>query len=306
MAFLKRIILFFAVNTLVVISISIILNLLQVKPYLQQHGIDYKNLMIFCAIWGGAGAFISLSLSRIMAKWMMGVKVIDQMTSDPQLQRVLQTVEKLSRSAYLSSTPEVGVYESLEVNAFATGPSRKRSLVAVSRGLLNQMSQKELEGVLGHEIAHIVNGDMVTMTLVQGVINAFVMFFARILAFALSGMLSQNNKQKSSRTSPYMYSFFVMIFELIFMFLGMLVIAAYSRFREFRADQGGALIAGKEQMIAALTALKRVIYRADPKAEKPAFEAMKIASYKPSQLQKLFSTHPSLDDRIERLNHRLF
>ncbi|CAM0117623.1 protease HtpX [Rhabdochlamydiaceae symbiont of Dictyostelium giganteum] len=306
MAFIKRIVLFFAVNTLVVISISIILNLLQVRPYLQAHGIDYKSLMIFCAVWGSSGAFISLALSRIMAKWMMGVKVIDQYTANPKHQELLRTVEKLSRAAHLMDTPEVGIYDSYEVNAFATGPTRKRSLVAVSTGLLNQMSQQELEGVLGHEIAHIINGDMVTMTLVQGVINAFVMFFARILAFALSGMLNQNSKSKSSRPSPHMYAFFVMVFELIFMFLGMMIIAAYSRFREFRADQEGSLIAGKDAMIGALKALKRVINQRDPRAEKPAFDAMKIASPKPSTFQKLFSTHPSLDTRIERLESRLF
>jgi heat shock protein HtpX len=158
------------------------------------------------------------------------------------------------------------------------------------------MSPSELEGVLGHEIAHIANGDMVTMTLVQGVINAFVMFLARVLAFALSG-LGKNN-QRSSTGSYYM---FVFIFELIFMVLGMLVIAAYSRYREFRADRGGAKFAGKESMISALVALKRSQEVVDERYEKPAFQAFKISNPKRHGIRQLFATHPPLETRIERL-----
>eukprot|EP01132_Coremiostelium_polycephalum_P000046 gene46-67_t len=287
-------------NLLVVASISIILSLLHVQPYLQAYGLDYRSLLIFCIIWGFSGALISLMLSRQMAKWMMGVKVIRPNTSDPELQKLLHTVQKLARAAYLSRVPEVGIYESYEVNAFATGPSKSRSLVAVSRGLLNTMSQQELEGVIGHEIAHIVNGDMVTMTLVQGVINSFVMFFARILAYIISGFINQNSREKSSR-STYLYPLLITVFELVFMFLGMIILAAYSRFREFRADHGGAQIAGKEAMINALTALKRGMQAADSKASKPAFDVMKISTSQPSAIQKLFATHPPLDERIKRL-----
>lgn len=293
----KRIVLFLAVNALVIFTISIILRLFNVQPFLTSHGISYTDLLLFCLIWGFGGAFISLALSRSMAKWMMGVKLVDPSTRDPQGKDLIHVVYSLARAANLPSMPEVGIYESPEMNAFATGPSRKRSLVAVSRGLLNKMSSKELEGVLGHEIAHIANGDMVTMTLVQGIINAFVMFLARVLAFALSGLGNKNN-QRSSNGSYYLWVF---LFELVFMFLGMLVIAAYSRYREFRADRGGAKLAGRGSMISALEALKRSQEVVDQRYEKPAFQAFKISNPKKHGFRQLFATHPPLEARIERL-----
>ncbi len=297
MGFVRRIFLFFAVNALVIFTISIILRIFNVQPFLQSHGISYGDLLLFCVIWGFGGAFISLALSRTMAKWMMGVKVIDPNTRDTQGKDLIHVVYSLARAANLTVMPQVGIYESPEANAFATGPSRSRSLVAVSRGLLNKMSQSELEGVLGHEIAHIANGDMVTMTLVQGVINAFVMFLARVLAFALSGLGNKNN-QRSSSGSYYMLVF---IFEIIFMVLGMLVIAAYSRYREFRADRGGAKLAGRDNMISALVALKRTHEVVDQRYEKPAFQTFKISNPRRSGIRQLFSTHPPLDVRIEKL-----
>ncbi len=297
MGFARRILLFVAVNALVIFTISIIMRLFNVQPFLTSHGISYGDLMAFCLIWGFGGAFISLALSRKMAKWMMGVKVIDPNTRDPQGRDLIHVVYNLARAANLSVMPEVGIYESPEINAFATGPSRKRSLVAVSRGLLNRMSHEELEGVLGHEIAHIANGDMVTMTLVQGVINAFVMFLARVLAFALSGIGNKNNQRSSTGT----YYMFVFIFELVFMVLGMLVIAAYSRYREFRADRGGAKLAGRGNMISALEALKRSQEIVDERVEKPAFQSFKISNPKRHGIRQLFATHPPLEVRIEKL-----
>lgn len=294
---MRRIFLFLAVNALVIFSISILLRILKVQPYLQSHGVSYGDLLLFCIIWGFGGAFISLALSRSMAKWMMRINVIDPHTHDTQAHKLLQTVYSLAQTAGLSVMPEVGIYESPEVNAFATGPSRSRSLVAVSRGLLNKMSQGELEGVLGHEIAHIANGDMVTMTLVQGVINAFVMFLARALAFALSGLGNRNN-QRSSSGSYYMLVF---VFEIVFMVLGMFVIAAYSRYREFRADRGGAELAGTGNMIAALVALQRTHEVVDQRYEKPALQTFKISNPRRSGLRQLFSTHPPLEERIARL-----
>ena len=148
----KRIFLFLAINMLVVLTISFVLSILNVRPYLNAHGLDYPSLMIFCLIWGMGGAFISLALSRVMAKWLMGVHVIDPHTQDPELRSLLETVHILAKEAHLKGMPQVGIYESKEVNAFATGPTQRRALVAVSRGLLNKMSQKELEGVLAHEI----------------------------------------------------------------------------------------------------------------------------------------------------------
>lgn len=182
----KRVFLFIAVNFLVLITISFILNILNIRPYLRANHLDYGSLLVFCLIWGMGGAFISLALSRVMAKWMLGVTLIDLNTASAQEHQLLSIVQNLAKRAGLPEMPEVGIYNSPEVNAFATGPSKSRSLVAVSSGLLRRMTPQEIEGVLGHEIAHIQNGDMVTMTLLQGVINAFVMFFARIIAFAIT------------------------------------------------------------------------------------------------------------------------
>lgn len=295
----KRIFLFLAVNILVVVTLSLILNLLHVGPYLSSYGIDYSSLLIFCFVWGMGGAFISLALSRSMAKWLMGVRLIDPETTDQEHQKFVALVYALAKQAGLSTMPQVGIYTSPEINAFATGPSKKRSLVAVSSGLLNKMGQQEIEGVLAHEIAHIANGDMVTMTLIQGVVNAFVMFLARILAYAVSGM--GKNRESNSSNSFIGYTLFVFVFEIVFMLLGSMVVAAFSRFREYRADKGGAHLAGKEKMISALEALKALQRIKDPLAAKPSFEAMKISSSGKSSILTLFATHPPLEKRIERL-----
>jgi len=302
MAFFKRIFLFLLVNILIVTTISIILNLLNVKPFLNAHGLDYNSLAIFCLIWGFGGAFISLALSRVMAKAMMGVRVIDPATNDHDMRRLLNTVHELARAAHLPVMPEVGIYDSPEINAFATGPSRRRSLVAVSSGLLKRMSQNELEGVLGHEISHVANGDMVTMTLIQGVVNAFVMFLARVLAYAFSGL---GNREKSSNSSYVMFNVLVFVFQIIFMILGSLVVAAYSRYREFRADKGGASLAGRGKMIAALESLQKVQEIRDSRVEKPAFQSMKISHQERGGLIAMFATHPSLEVRIERLQKEI-
>lgn len=293
----KRVLLFFALNILVITMVTLVLNLLGVQPYLNSYGIDYQSLMIFCLVWGIVGSFVSLCLSRVMAKWMLGVKVIDSTTQDPQLKELLYTVQILSRKADIPM-PQVGVYHSNEVNAFATGPTKNRSLVAVSSGLLNRMNQQELEGVLGHELAHIANGDMVTMTLLQGVINAFVMFLARILAYLLSGM--GKNKNQSQNGSYASFILFTYLFEAIFMTLGFIVIAAYSRYREFKADAGGSRITGKASMISALESLKSLKQFEDSK-QNEAIAAFKIAGSKKKGLRSLFSTHPPLEERIERL-----
>ncbi len=299
MSVVKRIFLFLVINALVLVTLSLVLNLLNVRPYLTAYGIDYKSLMIFCLVWGMGGAFISFALSRIMAKWLMGVKIIDPNTHDTQLRSLVTLVHRLARQANLSALPEVGIYDAKEVNAFATGPSQRRALVAVSRGLLERMSESEIEGVLAHEITHIANGDMVTMTLLQGIVNAFVMFLARILASIFSGM--GRGRDQSSGASYGSYMIMVFVFEVLFMVLGSLVIAAYSRFREFRADAGGARLAGKEKMIAALVSLQGTQKIMSPQAEKAAFQAFKISTRNKSGFLALFATHPPLETRIERL-----
>lgn len=302
MAFFKRISLFILVNLLVVVTISLLLNLLGVRPYLTAYGMDYQQLAAFCLVWGMGGAFISLAISRMMAKWMMGVKVIDPGTRNPELQDLLQRVHNLARSAGLSKMPEVGIYESPDVNAFATGPTKNRALVAISSGLLSRMSHEEADGVIGHEISHVANGDMVTMTLVQGVVNAFVMFLSRVIAFAITQAMrgERDNERRSSGVGP-MYYIVSFVLEIVFMVLGSIVVAWFSRRREYRADLGGARLAGRLSMIRALQALQRTYEITDSASgAQPAIAALRISN-KGSGLFRLFSTHPPLRDRIARL-----
>jgi len=297
MAMAKRVFLFLTVNILVVLTISFVINLLGIRPFLDSRGIDYMGLLAFCAIWGFMGALISLSLSRIMAKFAMGVKTIDPQTASGLEKELVNTVYKLAQKAGLTTMPEVGIYQSPEVNAFATGPSRSRSLVAVSSGLLQRMDNEAVEGVLGHEIAHVANGDMVTMTLLQGVINTFVMFFARIAAWAISNALA-GDRDRDRGPSPVIYWVTLMAFEIVFSLLGAMVVAAFSRWREFRADRGGALVAGRTKMIHALQSLKGTLDRVDN--SHPAMASFKING-KRGGLLALLATHPDLDSRIERL-----
>ncbi len=288
----KRIFLFVAVNILIITTLSIVMSVFNVQPYLDAKGINYQSLMIFCAIWGFGGAFISLAISRMMAKWMMGVKVIDANERDPELRDLVQRVHDFARKANLKTMPEVGIYDSPELNAFATGPSKRRSLVAVSTGLLHNMDRGEVDGVLAHEVAHIANGDMVTMTLVQGVVNAFVMFLARVAGFFASQAVAEEKR-------PMVQFAVVIALEILLGILGMVVVAFFSRAREYRADAGGAHLSGRDNMVAALERLK-ANYQLPPMEEQPALATLKISG-KAGGLMKLFSTHPDLDDRIMRL-----
>lgn len=290
----KRIFLFMLTNVLVMVSVSIILSVLGVGNYLTASGINYSALMVFCLVWGFVGSGISLMMSKFMAKRMMGVEIVDDRG---QYGDLVRRVHQLSRQAGLTKMPEVGVYQSNEVNAFATGPSKNNSLVAVSTGLLNQMTSEEVEGVLAHEVAHIANGDMVTMALIQGVVNAFVMFFARIAAFALQNALSGDRDDDRPANTGWAYHLSVMVFEIAFSFLGMFVIAYYSRIREFRADKGAAQYAGKHKMVSALKRLQQKIDLVDDSQD--ALKTMKITSKK--GLMNFLSTHPSLEDRIAAL-----
>jgi len=302
MAMAKRIFLFLAVNILVITTVSIVLSLLGVQPYLNEHGINYEALMVFCLVWGMGGAFISLMLSKIMAKWMMGVRIIDPNTLNAAERELVFSVHNMAKAAGLRKMPEVGIYQSPEVNAFATGPTRNNSLVAVSTGLLQRMGKTEVEGVLGHEVAHIANGDMVTMTLVQGVVNAFVMFLARVLAYAIITFLSRGRDSQGAAVSGLAYYAIVFVLQMILMVFAMIIIAAFSRYREFRADAGGARLAGREKMIAALEGLKKTYNIQDERVEEKhaSVAAFKISGRK-SKFAALFSTHPPLDVRIERL-----
>lgn len=300
MAWIKRIFLFLAVNFLVIIAISLVLNILGIRPYLTAQGINYESLLAFCMIWGMGGAFFSLATSRIMAKMLMGVKVIDPDTGDPHLQDLVQTVHRLAQAASLPKMPQVGVYNSQEVNAFATGPTKSRALVAVSSGLLNGMRRDEIEGVLGHEIAHVANGDMVTMTLVQGIVNAFVMFLSRAIAFVVVQALRSRHEDEGGGFSYMTYFLVSMVLEVVFMIFGSIAVAWVSRFREFRADAGGARLAGRQNMVNALKGLMRTYGITDAAAQQPSIQTLKISG-RGTGLMRLFSTHPPLEARIARL-----
>lgn len=298
MAIAKRVVLFLIVNIAIVVTLSLVLNLLGIGRYVTEKGINYESLMAFCLVWGMGGAFISLSLSRIMAKWMMRVRVIPPNASGAEGELV-RTIHSLARAARLPKMPEVGIYDSPEVNAFATGPTKSRALVAVSRGLLQRMNRDEIEGVLGHEIAHVANGDMVTMTLLQGVINAFVMFFARIAAFAITQALASRSNDSDSRPSPFLQFGLIILFEIVFGLIGALIVAAFSRYREFRADSGGARLAGREKMIGALRSLQRSVEMVD--TSQSSMAAFKISTRSRGGLVALFSSHPPLETRIQKL-----
>ena len=288
----KRIFLFVATNILIIATLSIVMNLFGVRPYLEANGINYQSLLIFCVIWGFGGAFISLALSKVMAKWMMGVKIIDPRSADPEFRRVVEKVHGFARQAGISRMPEVGYYEADELNAFATGPSKNRSLVAVSTGLLRNMNANEVDGVLAHEVAHIANGDMVTMTLVQGVVNALVMFLARIAAFFASQFVAEEKRQ-------YVQFGVTIALEIVLGILGMIVVSFFSRLREYRADSGGAKLSSSENMIAALERLK-LNSQIEQSDAQPAMASLKISG-KANGILRLFATHPDLDDRIARL-----
>jgi heat shock protein HtpX len=303
MQMFKRFGLFIGINILVVLTLSTIVSVLGLQPRISATGYDMTSLIIFCLIWGMGGAFISLLLSKKIAKWTMGVQVIDPQTTNPSEREVLDAVYRFARTSGLSTMPEVGVYPSPEVNAFATGPTKSNSLVAVSSGLLQTMNKSSVEGVLAHEVAHIANGDMVTMTLLQGVMNAFVMALARIVAFGISNALRGDDRDGKG-LGPFAYWITVMLLETVFMLLGSIVIMWFSRQREFRADAGGAKFAGRGSMISALQSLRmlqernfEVAAEAEPT---PAFASLKISASKPGWAN-ILRTHPTLEDRIARL-----
>ena len=289
----KRIGYFLLTNILVILTISIIFTILPIGNYIGANGINYGSLLVVSAVIGFTGAFISLAISRWTAKRMMGVEVIDPNNpKNEHEERVVEKVYRLSRAAGLTHMPEVGIYYSPEVNAFATGPTKKRSLVAVSAGLLNEMDDDAVEGVIAHEVAHVANGDMVTMTLLQGVVNTFVVFLARIVAFAVSQFVR-------SEIAPIVHFLAIIIFQILFSILGSLVVFAYSRHREFHADKGGADLAGKDKMRHALESLRAYGDRATVDGQDTAVATMKINGKK--KFSSIFSTHPDIEERIDRL-----
>lgn len=295
---MKRVFLFLATNLAVILVISVVTSLLGVNRYFTRQGLDYEKLLIFSAVVGFAGSFISLMMSKWMAKMAYGIKPIGQPRSEAEAW-IKQTVAAQAKAAGIAM-PEVGVYDSPEINAFATGPSRNNALVAVSSGMIRGMNLRQIEGVLAHEVAHVANGDMVTMSLLQGVLNTFVVFFSRIIGFAVDNFLRRGDDRESSGPGiGYFVSYIVC--EILLGILASLIVFAYSRRREFAADAMAAKLAGKDAMISALQRLKQVSEGGGVLDDRsPALSAFKISG-KQGGIAHLFSTHPPLADRIAAL-----
>ncbi len=294
----KRVFLFVLTNLAVLVMVSIVLAILGRLGVLDLAG-GQGALLLYCAVWGFGAAFVSLLLSRWVAKRTLGVQLIGPDARSEEAQWLYQTVGRLTQQANLPM-PEVGIYDSPEVNAFATGPSKRRSLVAVSSGLLGSMERQEIEGVLGHEVTHIANGDMVTMTLIQGVVNAFVLYLAHVVAYLVRAFVSGRDEEGRS---PGFLGFLAgqlafIAAQIVFGLLGSMITAWFSRHREFRADRGGAALAGRGSMVAALRRLLANQQRVDTR------NAPELATFKingPSRLMVLLSTHPPLEQRIAAL-----
>ncbi|WP_031388063.1 protease HtpX [Desulfonatronum thiodismutans] len=295
---MKRIALFLITNIAILVVLSIVLSLLGFTGILDEtgRGLDYGSLLVFAAVFGFGGSFISLAISKWMAKRLTGAKVI----TSPRNQAEAWLVETVKNQAARAGIgmPEVAVYDSDAPNAFATGMSKNNALVAVSTGLMRSMTQDEVEAVLAHEVSHVANGDMVTLTLIQGVVNTFVIFISRVVGYFVDRVILKNEEGLG-------LGFFItsIVAQIVFGILASVVVLYFSREREYRADAGGAKLAGREKMIAALEKLKRG-------AQEPLPEQMSAFGIngKPEGhgLKLLFMTHPPLDDRIAALKKSSF
>lgn len=293
---MKRIALFLMTNLAVVIVASITLNLLGVGSYLDESGagLDLNSLLIFCAVFGFSGSLLSLFISKWMAKRATHTQIISSPRS-PDERWLLETVAELSEKAGIKM-PEVGIFPADEANAFATGWNKNNALVAVSEGLLLRFQKNEVRAVLGHEIGHVANGDMVTLSLIQGVINTFVMFFARIIGHTVDRAVFKNE-----RGHGIAYFITTMIAEFVLAFLANMIVAWFSRFREYRADRAGADLAGTSSMIAALQRLQADSQAHIAQQMPENFKAFGIQANFSQMILKAFATHPPLEKRIAAL-----
>jgi heat shock protein HtpX len=291
---MKRVFLFLATNLAIVLVLSVTLRLLGVDQMLYQQGagINMTGLLTFAAVFGFGGSLISLAISKWSAKRMMGVRVIEQPANAAE-RWLVETVRKQAAAVGIGM-PEVGVFEAPVMNAFATGARRDAALVAVSTGLLNGMSQQEAEAVLAHEVSHVANGDMVTLALIQGVVNTFVIFLSRVIGHTVDRVVF-----KSERGNGPAFWVTVIVAELVLGILASIIVMWFSRQREFRADRGGAQLAGRHSMIGALERLRRG--HAAPLPDK--LEAFGINGALGSGLKRLFSSHPPIEERIAALQN---
>jgi heat shock protein HtpX len=289
---MKRILLFVATNVAILLVLSVTLRLLGVDQILDQQGVglNLNNLLVFSAVLGFSGSLFSLAISKWMAKRSMGVQVIEQPRSADE-QWLVETVRRHAQAAGIGM-PEVGVFDAAEMNAFATGARRDNALVAVSTGLLRGMSRREAEAVLAHEISHVANGDMVTLTLIQGVVNTFVIFLSRVIGYTIDRLVF-----KTERGHGPAFMITVIIAQLVLGILASMIVMWFSRYREFRADAGGAHLAGRDSMISALERLRRG--HSEPLPDQMA--AFGINGTLGEGLKRLFMTHPPLEERIAAL-----
>ncbi|MDD2693889.1 MAG: protease HtpX [Candidatus Gracilibacteria bacterium] len=296
--YIKRISLFLLTNLAVLVLLGFVMSVVNYfYPNLLTAYGDFTSLLAFAAIFGFGGAIISLLLSRWQAKKMYGIILLDSATlhqEDARLQLVYQTVERIAKSKNIDM-PEVGYYESAEPNAFATGASRNSALVAVSTGLLNTMENREIEGVVGHEMAHVLNGDMVTLTLITGVMNTFVIVLSHIVSRIVAGFLSRSDSDEGG-ISQLSYFLVYNVLQVVFGLLASIVIMYFSRMREYRADLGGAEFTSKASMIAGLKRLQQLTKLQDRHVDNGKLTAFMI-----SEPDSFWSTHPSLDNRIKAL-----
>jgi heat shock protein HtpX len=287
---LKRIVLFVLTNLAVLVVLSVVAHILGIDRALTAKGINFGALLAFAALFGFGGSFISLMMSKFMAKMSTGAQVIEQPRNQVE-QWLVETVGRHAQHAGIGM-PEVAIYDAPEINAFATGANRNSALVAVSTGLLNSMTREEAEAVLGHEISHVANGDMVTLTLIQGVVNTFVIFISRVVGYFVDRVLMKNEE------GPGMGYFLTsMVAQILLGILATMIVMWFSRQREFRADAGGATLAGREKMIAALQRLKAAY---EPSTLPEGVKAFGVSGGGEGWGQ-LFMSHPPLDQRIEAL-----
>ncbi len=292
---MKRIFLFLATNVAILVVLSIVMRLLGVDSLLAEQGtrLDFRALLIFSAVLGFAGSLISLAISKWSAKRLTGAKVIETPRNGTE-SWLLNTVQRQAQAAGIG-TPEVAVYESPEVNAFATGARRNSALVAVSTGLLNQLGKDEIEAVLAHEVSHVANGDMVTLALIQGVVNTFVIFLSRIIGFLVDRLIFRTER-------GYGPGFFIasIVAQIVLGILASTIVMWFSRQREFRADAGGAKLAGRDRMIGALEGLRRLH---EPSQLPKSMQAFGISGGRASGFKRLFMSHPPLEERIAALRN---
>ncbi len=293
---MRRIIYFLLTNIAIMLVLSTVLRIFGVEPYLNAYGLNYKSLLIFALVFGMGGSFISLALSKWTAKRMSGARVITEPANDTE-RWLVRTVSELASKSNIGM-PEVAVFPSEDMNAFATGMSRNKSLVAVSAGLLRKMDREQVRAVLAHEVAHAANGDMITLALIQGVVNTFVLFLSRVVGHTVDKVVFKNERGHGPA-----FWITTIIAEIVLAILASIIVFYFSRKREYKADSGAAELVGKRPMMGALAALKTSITQPHLPDKLAAFG---ISGAKRTGLKALFATHPDLDDRIGALERSTY